>query len=160
MNSKLKCSGCKSYFAASDMFRQARMQSYCSEECFWGRNSSRTSRKPPKNRPTTIRKPKASDIPDELRKKVKGRDGSCRFCGANYGLHLHHVVYRSQGGKHEESNLILLCNEHHALVHSNKKRWFPVLMAYIWTFYQDGSRLPVPMLEKRLIRQGVLPLSV
>jgi hypothetical protein len=32
-------------------------------------------------------------------------------------LHVHHIVYRSQCGRHTISNLVLLCPHHHTVVH-------------------------------------------
>lgn len=72
----------------------------------------------------------AEDIPLEIRRAVHFRDqGKCRWCGrTNAGLHLHHVVYRSSGGRHLVENLISLCGEHHALVHSDKPLYQPLLL--------------------------------
>lgn len=157
MNSKMRCAGCKDYFPAEDMYRTTRMQNFCSEECFWGDSRRHAPQK--RRRPTIAKKAPANTIPPEVRKLVTSRDQSCRFCGTTNGLHLHHIVYRSQGGQHEVSNLILLCHEHHALVHSNKKRWFPVLRAYVWLQYTEGARLPLSLLEKKLLKQGLLPVA-
>lgn len=72
----------------------------------------------------------AEDIPPEIRRVVYRRDnGKCRWCGrTNAGIHLHHVIYRSTGGKHLPENLISLCGEHHALVHSDKPFYQPLLL--------------------------------
>jgi len=51
------------------------------------------------------------------------RDGlRCRVCGIFCGqsIHRHHVVYRSQGGKTELSNLISLCVKHHQAIHARQ----------------------------------------
>lgn len=37
-------------------------------------------------------------------------------CSARRGLEVHHIVFRSQGGKHGAENLITLCAVHHRLV--------------------------------------------
>lgn len=72
----------------------------------------------------------AEDIPLETRRMVHARDqGKCRWCGrTNAGIHLHHVIYRSSGGKHLVENLLSLCGEHHALVHSDKPFYQPFLL--------------------------------
>ena len=69
----------------------------------------------------------------KVRAEVIDRDGDwCLFCGApGPGLHLHRVVYGSQGGKYETSNCVQLCREHHALVHTSKRTWAPKLTAYL-----------------------------
>lgn len=49
-------------------------------------------------------------LPKGLARKVYVRDGwRCRFCSNRTGLHPHHVLYRSHGGKDEMCNLITLC---------------------------------------------------
>jgi hypothetical protein len=35
-------------------------------------------------------------------------------------LHIHHRTYRSKGGTDVPSNLVTLCEKHHALVHKNR----------------------------------------
>jgi len=42
----------------------------------------------------------------------------CQFCGKEeVGLDMHHIKFRSQGGKDTADNLVALCREHHSLVH-------------------------------------------
>lgn len=69
----------------------------------------------------------------KVRKAVMERDGNwCLTCGKpGPGLHLHRVVYGSQGGKYEVTNCVLLCNVHHEEIHSNKKKWAPILLAHL-----------------------------
>ncbi len=57
-------------------------------------------------------------------------NGRCVFCGATYNLHYHHIFYRSERKDliDEPSNGILLCEEHHRLVHSNKRKYQPILL--------------------------------
>ncbi len=62
----------------------------------------------------------AQDIPPRIRRLVWRRDhGRCAVPGCRSGKHLeiHHVVPRSQGGTHDQSNLILCCSAHHGRVH-------------------------------------------
>lgn len=70
---------------------------------------------------------------NKVRAAVAERDGNwCLCCGRpGPGLHLHRVIYGSQGGKYETGNCVQLCNEHHALMHSSKKTWMPKLLAYL-----------------------------
>lgn len=52
---------------------------------------------------------------------VRERDGNtCRWCGDPHGVEVHHIVYRSRGGKHDTSNLICLCAECHREVHAGR----------------------------------------
>ena len=55
--------------------------------------------------------------------------GMCRFCG-NKNIHLHHIVYRSESKAliDEPSNCIMLCEKCHRLVHSDKKKYQPILL--------------------------------
>ena len=56
--------------------------------------------------------------PDGLRTKVIARDGgSCKACSSRRSLMVHHVVFRSRGGKTAASNLVTLCRTCHGLVH-------------------------------------------
>jgi hypothetical protein len=59
-------------------------------------------------------------IPKKLRDLVWTRDGGrCRFPGCRATRHLafHHLEFQVHGGQHEESNLVLLCDGHHKLLH-------------------------------------------
>ncbi len=63
----------------------------------------------------------ASDgvTPPALRQKVFARDDDrCRHCRSLRGLHAHHVIWRSRGGKTVLDNLITLCARCHGLVHA------------------------------------------
>lgn len=69
-------------------------------------------------------------VSKETYNKVYERDnGMCRLCGSK-NVHLHHIVYRSESKAliNEPSNCILLCEEHHRLVHSNKRKYQPMLL--------------------------------
>lgn len=47
------------------------------------------------------------------------RDGfKCRYCGSRSQLHVHHVIYRSQGGPDELWNLLTLDETCHSAVHA------------------------------------------
>jgi hypothetical protein len=99
-------------------------------------------------------------VPIKVRHAVIERDNSsCRVCGqyVEYPA-LHHIEYRSEGGRNTESNLIVVgwlpghdC--HLTVAHANKKLWQPILMeiaerpnvtalaAYRWK-YGSSFRLP------------------
>lgn len=78
------------------------------------------------------------DIPAGVRVEIHARDRTCRACNARVGLHIHHITYRSAGGGHEPSNLILLCHAHHRMVHTDKRRWAPILRGYVWLRTVEG----------------------
>jgi len=78
-----------------------------------------------------IKKHKRETVTDKTYNAVFERDkGRCRICGTSYNLELHHIVYRSEAKDkiNDIGNCIMLCNEHHRLVHSNKKYWKPKLL--------------------------------
>lgn len=58
----------------------------------------------------------------ELTKRVKLRDqGKCRICGKT-GYDVHHIEFRSRGGKDEAGNCVLVCRNDHALIHGHAIR--------------------------------------
>jgi Holliday junction resolvasome RuvABC ATP-dependent DNA helicase subunit len=60
----------------------------------------------------------SDETPESLRRKILARDGySCRHCGCASELHVHHIQFRSNGGRTEPTNLLALCRRCHALVH-------------------------------------------
>lgn len=73
-------------------------------------------------------------VSDETYKEVFNRDnGLCQLCAKGTDLELHHIVYRSEDKNliNEPSNCIMLCNECHRKVHSNKKKWKPILQKIV-----------------------------
>ena len=54
----------------------------------------------------------------------------CAICGNNQ-IHLHHIRYGACGRKTYMGNIIPLCEYHHRLVHSNKKKYQPILIEMI-----------------------------
>ena len=58
---------------------------------------------------------------DNVKAYVRYRDGyKCQICKGNSGdslLHVHHIVFRSQGGTDNPSNLITLCETCHKGIH-------------------------------------------
>lgn len=55
---------------------------------------------------------------------------SCRLCGSTNWLALHHILYRSERKDliNDIDNCIMLCESCHRTVHSNKKKWQPILL--------------------------------
>jgi hypothetical protein len=64
-------------------------------------------------------------------------------------LHEHHIHYRSEGVDHSVDNLLVLCHEHHELVHSDKRRWQPVCLAYIADLHEGRQRY-LPDIDREL----------
>lgn len=69
----------------------------------------------------------------KVRAAVIERDGDwCLLCGRPpKGLHLHRVNYGSEGGTYRADNCVQLCNADHALVHSSKSTWKPLLLLHL-----------------------------
>jgi 5-methylcytosine-specific restriction endonuclease McrA len=62
----------------------------------------------------------------ELRRTVLKRDGGlCRVCVRATAMDVHHILFRSLGGKDEARNLIACCKRCHADIHGHvvKLRW-------------------------------------
>jgi hypothetical protein len=60
----------------------------------------------------------AGDLPVETERKVLALGGrSCANCGRRLGLHVHHIIFRSQGGTNRLPNLISVCARCHEAVH-------------------------------------------
>jgi len=57
-------------------------------------------------------------------------NGRCALCYSTYNLHYHHIYYRSERKDliDDPSNGIMLCEECHRLVHSNKRKYQPILL--------------------------------
>ena len=56
--------------------------------------------------------------------------GCCALCGSPY-VQLHHIRYGACGRKTYMGNVIPLCKEHHDLVHTNKRKYQPMLIDMI-----------------------------
>ena len=69
----------------------------------------------------TKRRDRAKEERD-CRLKVKARDkGKCVVPGCKErSQHLHHILYRSKGGKWRSENIASLCPTHHQWVHLGK----------------------------------------
>ena len=81
--------------------------------------------------------PRRAPIKAKAKHEVVARDeGRCAFvgadgkrCGGDRWLHLHHVVPVAKGGSDDPTNFVLLCSEHHALVHQTS---FPIDYQVSW----------------------------
>ena len=61
------------------------------------------------------------------KKSLELFNGVCAICGNNK-VALHHIRYGACGRKTYMGNVIPLCEKHHRLVHSNKKKYQPILI--------------------------------
>ena len=93
-------------------------------------------------------------IDNDTRRAVYRRDGyQCAVCGDPRRLQIHHITKRSQGGGHEQMNLITLCPICHALAHDTAFPGLPneygpddveqAIVEYMADLYADlGFRWP------------------
>ena len=75
-------------------------------------------------------------VKKEIYDKVIERDKyKCRLLDSTCvgGLQLHHIIYRSEDKSkiNDVDNCIMLCLKHHQEVHSNKKKWKPILQKLV-----------------------------
>ena len=56
--------------------------------------------------------------------------GCCALCGSPY-IERHHIRFGACGRKTYMGNIIPLCKQHHDMVHSNKKKYQPMLIEII-----------------------------
>ena len=118
---KLKCGYCKEYVEKDDAYRVG-ISSFCNHDCYMGKKKDEWSGQ------RTRRAKRIADgdgVSEQTRTAVLVRDkGRCRACGKKLAVdsaHVHHIIYRSQGGPHTEENLITLCEQCHGIAHSNKR---------------------------------------
>lgn len=60
--------------------------------------------------------------------KITEEQPYCQLCGSTSYLHRHHIRYGACGRKTYFGNIIVLCDKCHRLVHSNKKKYQPLLI--------------------------------
>lgn len=141
-NSKLRCASCRGYFPqdSTEWKRPNGLTNICSSDCL--------SEWMSKQRASTKRK--RSSTPLDLRKQVHERDQErCQICdisGKFVRMHVHHVIFRSQQGKDELDNLVLLCHEcHMERAHGSEAETYrEILQAKVRNNMQEwGSRLSI-----------------
>lgn len=76
----------------------------------------------------------------EVYKEIVENEPYCQMCGSTSYLHIHHIYYRSQLGKTTPKNLIRLCDRCHRLVHSNKRKYQPILLEKQYIKYGEFTK--------------------
>jgi 5-methylcytosine-specific restriction protein A len=74
--------------------------------------------------PVTVGRPTRT-VRADVRRRVVARDRGCRFTICDRPpawCEVHHLVWRSRGGRHLMTNLALFCREHHDLFHEGRWR--------------------------------------
>lgn len=103
------------------------------------------------------RAPKRGDrnkFPKPIRDKIRAIfEDTCQECGGK-GIHIHHVCFRSQGGRGVFTNGLLLCNDCHKRIHLDNERamfWKKVFKKkYGSLYYMDKEDLEQKQLTKEL----------
>jgi len=77
---------------------------------------------------------KTRTVPKAIKRALQARDRSCAFPGCHHTrfVDAHHIEHWSNGGETSLDNLMLLCSQHHKLVHEGgfaierdyQNRWF------------------------------------
>lgn len=137
---KVRCSTCDTYIERDEAVRNG-VQSFCDDICRRDKAQEyqglRTALKPSRMKKKRPKNP----MPTGLRDAVIASDGGrCRSCRVSDALHVHHVMYRSQGGKHVASNLITLCHKCHDMVHSDKGKWQRACLALVAMREEFGDK--------------------
>lgn len=145
MGAKARCSICREYKPKETMLRSGLgvLGGICSDECLEKYKEKyrkkRTRRKENRERQYTG----GRRLPGTCRDRVKRRDKGCRWCGTTENLNIHHVFYRSEGGADTPRNLITLCATCHLKAHSNKKKYQPILLTWLWIYYVQERNVMV-----------------
>ena len=148
MGAKARCSICKNYYPKDEMLQQGLggLGGICSDECrelyVQKYRAKRVRRK--ENREKKYTNTGGRRLPGTCRDRVKRRDSeTCRWCGTTQYVQIHHVRYRSEGGPDTPRNLISLCDSCHARAHTNKRKYQPVLLLWLWLFYEQENEVTV-----------------
>ncbi len=64
----------------------------------------------------------------EIYNTIAEEEPYCMLCGSTNWLHIHHIRFGSCGRHTYFGNIIRLCVNCHHKVHSNKKKWQPILI--------------------------------
>ncbi len=60
----------------------------------------------------------SSPTPPRIRRRVLARDGHrCVHCQGSRNLHVHHIIFRENGGGHDLANLTAVCAHCHGMIH-------------------------------------------
>ena len=87
---------------------------------------------------------KTRTVPQAIKRALSARDKGCRFPGCQHTrfVDAHHIEHWSNGGETSLDNLMLLCSQHHKLIHEGG---FSIERDYQnqWFFKRpDGKAVP------------------
>ena len=98
---------------------------------------------------------KTQAIPTRVKRAVRARDRGCRFpgCGQRKFTDVHHIRWRSRGGKHRLANLAELCWHHHWLVHEGGWDLVAEADGELTAIQPNGERLTLRSVSDRSRRR-------
>lgn len=148
---KVRCQACRTYVTKDENLRRSGLGWVCQwcQEKGVARGVALSRNAQQKRTSNHARASARAQGPDTAtRQRVLARDNRrCRLCQVEAN-HLHHIYYRSQGGPNVDHNLITLCPKCHPFIHSDKRRWQPICLAYIWLRYVEGRKLTLAEVER------------
>ncbi len=150
MNSKLRCTSCRSYYEHDEPdSHKVGLSGVCSSACLEDYKDKCRNKRARRKIHRENKHKYGRRLPGQIRDVIRTRDGArCRFCGSSDSIEIHHIIYRSQGGGDVEWNLISLCHDHHREMHSSKRKWQPLLQMTQLAYYVEGRLLRVPEVER------------
>ena len=98
-------------------------------------------------RPGPTRGHKRKTIRPSVRQAVLTRDHnrcSLPSCRNTLWTDVHHILPKSQGGSHKESNLLALCSSHHRLLHDGQMALEPDKHGTLTAKFANGRTEPIP----------------
>ena len=98
-------------------------------------------------RPGPTRGYKRKTIRPAVRQAVLTRDHdrcSLPTCRNTLWIDVHHIIPKSQGGSHQESNLLSLCGQHHRLLHDGQMALEPSKNGHLIAKFANGRTEPIP----------------
>ena len=98
-------------------------------------------------RPGRTRGHKRKTIRPAVRQAVLTRDHdrcSLPSCRNTLWVDVHHIIPKSQGGSHKESNLLCLCGAHHRLLHDGQMALEPNKHGLLTATFANGRTEPIP----------------
>lgn len=62
--------------------------------------------------------PVVTKFPHKYAWLFKKRDPKCQICGFDDVIEVHHIISPKKGGKNTTTNILILCPNHHSLIHA------------------------------------------
>lgn len=95
-------------------------------------------------------------VPEKLARQIRYRDKACMYpgCERAFGLEIHHIVHWADGGPTDYINLVLLCFDHHGLVHEGGWKLTGTVRDGLVFAGDWGQRVTVAPFRERRLKLG------